>query len=133
MVLPREAEEQEWSLFMRQNWGAGKGKEFLGKYFLWEKTEGITYFKVLLSPLTDIESPRQTARNTGTERIRLWWSSFRKSSLTGQKNPENFPELNKKRTLHIASVVPRKKKITQYALHSLLAIFVLITSEMCFM
>lgn len=71
MVLPREGEEQEWSLFLGQNWGAGKGKEFLGKYFLWEKVEGITHFKVLLSPLTDIESPRQTARNTGTVRKRL--------------------------------------------------------------
>jgi len=66
-VFPREVETQEWSLFLRQNWGAGKGKEFLGKYFFWEKTEAITHFKVLLSRLTDIESPRQTARNTGIQ------------------------------------------------------------------
>lgn len=82
-VLPRETKEQKWSLLLRQNWRAGKRKDFLGKYFFWEKMEAITHFKVLLSPLSDIESPRLTARNTGTVRIRLWWSSFRKSSLTG--------------------------------------------------
>lgn len=38
MILLRQAEKQEWNLFLRQKWGAGKGKEFLGKYFLWEKT-----------------------------------------------------------------------------------------------
>lgn len=70
MVLSREAEEQEWSLFLRQNWGAGKEKEF-PEYYLGEKTEVTTHFKVLLSPLTDIESPRQAAKNTETVRTRL--------------------------------------------------------------
>lgn len=52
MILLRQAKKQERSLVLRQKWGAGKGKEFLGKYFLGEKNtlKAITHCKVLLSP-----------------------------------------------------------------------------------
>lgn len=48
-----------------------KERNFWESISFGKKVEGITHFKVLLSPLTDIESPRQTARNTGTVRKRL--------------------------------------------------------------
>lgn len=69
MILLRQAKKQEWNLFLRQKWGAGKRKEFLGKYFLWGKKKG--NLKAIRHALFLIESPKQIVRNLGTIRVRL--------------------------------------------------------------
>lgn len=106
-----------------------KERSFWENISFGKKMEAVTHFKVLLSPLTDIESPRQTARNTGTVRIRLWWSSFRKSSLTGGKTTWELSWTQQEVNATHCQRGTQAKKITHYALHSPLAIFVLITSK----
>lgn len=52
MILLRQAKKQGWSLFLRQKWGGGKGKNFWGNFSFGKKTpETITHCKVLLSLL----------------------------------------------------------------------------------
>lgn len=120
MILLRQAKKQGWSLFLRQKWGGGKGKNFWGNFSFGKKNPrnyNTLQSAFVSSPLLTLclfltESLKQIVRNIGTVRVRLWWSSFRKSPFPVEKNQgENSPELKKQQTLDIASVAPKEKRL----------------------
>ena len=130
--IPKRGWNTGMELISETELGSRKRKGISGKILLLGKNRGYNTFQsAFVSSYWHWEPKTDCKKYRNTVRIRLWWFSFGKCSLTGEfKKLRTF--LNKISELYTPLVRYPGKKITQYAFHSPLAIFVLITSEMCF-